>query len=106
MARLTASKAALSELEVMAEEGWASDETLDRARQFYEQRKRRFAARAGKIEDDGGEEASQVREQVLRRLYQAERRSVVELRNAGDISNEVMHRLERELDLEESYLDR
>jgi Na+/H+ antiporter len=106
VARLAASKAALTELEAMAEEGWAGDDTLDRARQYYEQRKRRFAARAGKIDDDGYEDASQLRERVLRRLYQAERRAVVELRNAGDISNEVMHRLERELDLEESYLDR
>jgi monovalent cation/hydrogen antiporter len=104
-ARLTASKAALDELEAMADEGWAGDETLDRARQYYEQRKRRFAARAGKIEDDGYEEQSQVRLRVLRRLYRAERRAIVELRNTGEISNEVMHRLERELDLEESYLD-
>jgi Na+/H+ antiporter len=105
LARLAASKAALTELELMADEGWAGDEPLDRARQFYEQRKRRFAARAGKIEDDGYEDASQVREQVLRRLYRAERQAIIELRNAGDISNEVMHRLERELDLEESYLE-
>jgi len=105
VARLTASKAALTELEVMADEGWAGDETLERSRQYYEQRKRRFAAQAGKIEDDGYEVASQVREQVLRRLFQAERRSIVELRNSGEISNDVMHRLERELDLEESYLE-
>ena len=105
VARLTASKAALTELEVMAGEGWADDEPLDRARQYYEQRKRRFAARAGKVEDDGYEDAAQVRERVLRRLYQAERQAIVELRNAGDISNEVMHRLERELDLEESYFE-
>jgi Na+/H+ antiporter len=105
VARLVASKAALTELEVMADEGWAGDEPLDRARQYYEQRKRRFAARAGKIEDDGYEDASEVRERVLRRLYRAERQAIVELRNAGDISNEVMHRLERELDLEESYLE-
>jgi CPA1 family monovalent cation:H+ antiporter len=104
-ARLTASKAALDELEVMADEGWARDETLERSREYYEQRKRRFAARAGKIEDDGYEERSQVRLRVLRRLYRAERQAIVELRNTGDISNEVMHRLERELDLEESYLD-
>jgi hypothetical protein len=89
----------------MADEGWAGDEALDRARQYYEQRKRRFAARAGKIEDDGYEERSQVRLRVLRRVYQAERRAIIELRNTGEISNEVMHRLERELDLEESYLD-
>jgi monovalent cation/hydrogen antiporter len=105
IARLAASRAALTELEAMADEGWAGDEMLDRARQYYEQRKRRFAARAGKVVDDGSEDASQVRQRVLRRLYQAERRAVVELRNAGDISNEMMHRLERELDLEESYLD-
>jgi monovalent cation/hydrogen antiporter len=105
VARLTASKAALTELEAMADEGWAADEALDRARQYYEQRKRRFAARAGHIEDEGYEEASQLRERVLRRLYGAERRAIVGLRNTGDISNEVMHRIERELDLEESYLE-
>jgi CPA1 family monovalent cation:H+ antiporter len=42
---------------------------------------------------------------VLRRVWQAERRAIVGLRNVGDVSNEVMHRLERERDLEESYLD-
>ncbi len=105
VARLVASKAALTELEAMSDERWAGDETLDRARQYYEQRKRRFAARAGKIEDDGYEDASLVRQQVLRRLYGAERRAIVGLRNTGDISNEVMHRLEHELDLEESYLE-
>jgi CPA1 family monovalent cation:H+ antiporter len=106
VARLVASKAALTELEAMAGEAWAGDEAVDRARQFYEQRKRRFAARAGKIADEGYEDASQIRQQVLRRLWAAERRAIVGLRNAGDISNEMMHRLERELDLEESYLER
>jgi NhaP-type Na+/H+ or K+/H+ antiporter len=105
VARLVASKAALTELEAMADEGWAGDETLGRARQYYDQRKRRFAARAGKIEDDGYEDQSQVRQRVLRRLWQAERRAIVGLRNDGDISNEVMHRLGRELDLEESNLE-
>ena len=38
-------------------------------------------------------------------MYGAERRAIVDLRNSGQISNEVMHTLERELDLEESYLD-
>jgi hypothetical protein len=38
-------------------------------------------------------------------VYAAERRAVVGLRNTGDISNELMHRLERELDLEEAFLD-
>lgn len=105
LARLVASKAALTELEAMAGEGWAGDEALERARGFYEQRKRRFAARAGKIDDDGYEDASRQRAQVLRRLWAAERRAIIELRNTGGISNQMMHRLERELDLEESYLE-
>ena len=105
VARMAASKAALVEVDTMAAEGWAGEEALNRARQYYEQRKRRDAARAGKIEDDGYEEESTIRRQVLRRVYGAERRAIVDLRNTGQISNEVMHNLERELDLEESYLD-
>jgi CPA1 family monovalent cation:H+ antiporter len=105
LARLTASKAALAELDILADEGWATDESLDRARQFYEQRKRRLAARAGKIEDDGYEDASRSRQEVLLRLWSAERQAILGLRNSGEISNEVMHRLERELDLEESSLE-
>jgi CPA1 family monovalent cation:H+ antiporter len=73
LGRLAASKAALTELEAMAEEGWADDETLDRARQYYEQRKRRYAARAGKIPDDGYEDASLVRAPGHRRAAQRRR---------------------------------
>jgi monovalent cation/hydrogen antiporter len=105
VARLAASKAALTELEALAAEGWAGDDTIERVRVDYMQRKRRFAVRAGKIEDDGYEDESLARERVLRRLYQAERHTVVALRNAGDISNEIMHRIERELDLEEAQLE-
>jgi Na+/H+ antiporter len=104
-ARLAASKAALGELEAVAAEGWASDEMIDDLRLHYEQRKRRFAARAGKIEDDGYENQSQISQRILLRLYAAERQTILGLRNSGDISNEVMHRLERELDLEESHLE-
>ena len=105
VARMAASKAALDEVDKMAAEGWAGEEALNRARQYYGQRKRRDAARAGKIEDDGYEEESTIRRQVLLRVYRAERRAIVDLRNAGQISNEVMHTLERELDLEETYLE-
>jgi monovalent cation/hydrogen antiporter len=105
VARLSASKAALAELEAVAGEGWAGEATVESVRYDYQERKRRFAAQAGKIEDDGYEDGALSRRRVLARLYGAERRAVVGLRNAGEISNEVMHRLERELDLEESQLE-
>jgi CPA1 family monovalent cation:H+ antiporter len=41
----------------------------------------------------------------VRELLEAQRAAVVQLRNEGTISNDVMHRLERELDLEDERLE-
>ena len=55
---------------------------------------------------DGKIEKRSLKYQKLRReLIDAERHAVVELRNAGEISDEVMRRVERDLDLEVSRLD-
>lgn len=104
-ARLRAAARVLAELEVIDGEGWAGEDDVEAVRARYVQRERRFAARAGAIADDGYEDASQVRQRLVRRVLAEERRAVVEMRNAGEISNDVMHRLERELDLYETHLD-
>jgi hypothetical protein len=41
----------------------------------------------------------------LRELLRAQRRHLIELRNEGVIGDEAMHRIERDLDLEESRLE-
>ena len=74
-------------------------------RALYEYRKRRFAARAGKIEDDGMEDRSQAYQRAVRSVLSAQRAAIVELRNKGEISNDVMHRVEREIDLEDMRLE-
>ena len=105
--RLVASKAALAELDAIAEddsEEAPPSETLDRLRQRFEARKRRDATRAGII-DDGREEDAVARRRVMRQVLRAQRRALVQLRNSGQISNDVMHLIERELDLEESQLE-
>ena len=38
-------------------------------------------------------------------LYDVQRQALVQLRNSGEISAEVMRRIERELDLEETRLE-
>jgi hypothetical protein len=43
--------------------------------------------------------------QLARELLEAQRREMVLLRNQGQISNEVMHRIERDLDLEAARLE-
>ena len=71
----------------------------------YEFRKRRLAARAGKIEDDGYEDRSQDYQQMVRSVLAAQRDALWNMRSDGEVSNETMTRLQRELDLEESRLE-
>jgi monovalent cation/hydrogen antiporter len=104
-ARLTAAKAALDELNALEAEGDMREDTIERMRGLYQYRKRRFAARAGKAEDDGYEDRSLAYQQAVRRVLTAQREAIVGLRNAGDISSDVMRRVERELDLEDTRLE-
>jgi monovalent cation/hydrogen antiporter len=104
-ARLVATKAALARIDELKAEDWTRDDTLDRMQQQYEYRKRRLAARAGRIEDDGYEDRSFAYQTIVREVIEAQRSEIVRLRNEGTISNEVMHRIERELDLEDQRLE-
>jgi monovalent cation/hydrogen antiporter len=104
-ARIAAAKAALDRLDELGGEEWTRDETVDRLRALYEYRKRRFAARAGRVEDDGYEDRSVAYQQLFHELLAAQRQALVRLRNDGVISSEVMRRVERDLDLEESRLE-
>jgi CPA1 family monovalent cation:H+ antiporter len=104
-ARLYATRAALDRIDELAEEDWTRDDTIERLRAAYNYRQRRFYARAGKIEDDGYEDRSLAYQQILISVLAAEREALVRLRNDGEISNEVMNRLLRDFDLEESRLE-
>ncbi len=104
-ARLAASKAALAQLDELETEDWTREDTIERMRGLYNYRKRRFAARAGKIEDDGYEDRSLAYQQTVQSVLAAQRDALVHLRNDGAISNETMNRVIRELDLEESRLE-
>jgi Na+/H+ antiporter len=104
-ARLAASRAALERLEELAVEDWTRDDTIERVRGMYRFRQQRFKARAGKIEDDGIEDRSVAYQRLMHELYEVQRHALVELRNSGAISSDVMRRVERELDLEETRLD-
>jgi Na+/H+ antiporter len=104
-ARLIAARAAIERLDELADEDWTREETLERVRGLYEFRQRRFKTRAGKIEDDGIEDRSLAYQRLMHDVFRAQRQALLELRNGGQISAEVMRRVERELDLEESRLE-
>jgi CPA1 family monovalent cation:H+ antiporter len=104
-ARLVATQAALARLEELSGAEWTRDDTVERMRGLYEYRRRRLKARAGKIEDDGYEDRSVAYQTLVREVLEAQRAEIVRLRNEGTISNDLMHRLERELDLEDQRLE-
>jgi CPA1 family monovalent cation:H+ antiporter len=104
-ARLAATRAALDRLDELAVEDWTREDTVERLHGLYEFRRRRLKERAGIWEDDGAQDRSLAYQRLVRELLQAQRGAIVRLRNQGEISNEVMHRIERELDLEDTRLE-
>jgi Na+/H+ antiporter len=108
LARRAATDAALAQLDQLGAEEWTRDDTVERMRGLYRYRRSRLAARAGEMADgdgDGYEERSRRYQTMVRSVLDAQRAEVVRLRDSGDISNEVMHRIERELDLEDERLE-
>jgi CPA1 family monovalent cation:H+ antiporter len=81
------------------------EDTAERMRGAYSFRSRRFRARYQGVDDEGEEERSQDYQRLRRELLDAERGAVLELRNEGVITEEVMQRVQRDIDLEDSRLD-
>ena len=108
-ARREATLAAIEHLQQLHDEDWTRDDTVDRMLQLYQFRNRRLTQRAGELdgdqEEDNLDERSVTYQRMVREVLDAQRRRVVELRNEGAISDEVMHLLERELDLEDQRLE-
>jgi Na+/H+ antiporter len=104
-ARIHAADAALARLEELVDEDWARPETVERLRGMMGFRRNRFAARFA-AEDDGAiEEQSLAYQRLRRELLDAERAAVLQLRREGRINDDVMHRVTRDLDLEDARLD-
>ena len=105
-ARIAAAEAALERLDGLAGEDWVLEDTVERLRGLYSYRRRRFATLSGQIEDEGGiQERSLAYQQVMHELLEAQREAILRMRNERLISSDVMRRVERDLDLEESRLE-
>jgi len=104
-ARIHAAKAAVARIDELASEDWVRDTTADRMRALYDYRMRRFRARFDDGDDGALEEQSIGYQRLRRAALDAERGAVVELRNRGMINDEVMMRVIRDLDLEDTRLE-
>jgi CPA1 family monovalent cation:H+ antiporter len=105
-ARIKTAEAALARLEELVADGAVRPDTADRLRGSFGFRRDRFLARFDDGDDGSIEERSVAYQRVLRQLLEAERTALVALRNSGYIDDAVMHRVQRDLDLEAARLDR
>jgi monovalent cation/hydrogen antiporter len=104
-ARKHAAKAAIARIDDLAAEDWVRDDTADRMRGLYDYRLRRFAARFDDGDDGALEEQSMSYQRLRREALEAERAAVFDLRNRGVINDDVMNRVVRDLDLEDTRLE-
>lgn len=105
-ARLKAAKAAIARLDELGSEAWVGEDTATRMKGLYEFRIRRFKARFDDEDDGELENRSQAYQRLRREALDAERRELIRLRDIGFIHSDVLHKIERDLDLEDLRLDR
>ncbi len=104
-ARLRAARAAIARLDELAQESWVREETARRMRAVYDFRVRRFGARFDNDDDGALEQGSLAYQRLRREVLAAERGEIIRLRNQGLINDEIMRRIERDLDLEHERLE-
>jgi monovalent cation/hydrogen antiporter len=104
-ARILAARAALDRIEELREQDWVRDDTADRMRGMYDFRIRRFSARFDEEDDGAIDRQSEAYQRLRRKVLEAERAEIVRLRNVGKINDEIMRRIERDLDLEDTRLE-
>ncbi|MDP3091862.1 MAG: Na+/H+ antiporter [Nitrospira sp.] len=99
LARERAASAALGRLDGLAAGDGLWIEQIERLRVHYSRQLQRFAG-SGPIDADCSSEAGERFRQLRHDTLTAERLALIQLRNDGTISDEVLHRLEHELDVE------
>jgi monovalent cation/hydrogen antiporter len=104
-ARVRAAEAALARLEELLGEGSVHPKTAERLRGSLGFRRDRFRARLDYGDDGVIEEQSLAYQRVMRELLDAERAALLALRNDRVIDDNVMQRVQRDLDLEAARLD-
>jgi len=104
-ARLEGARAALQRLERLCDDERVPSGAQEQMREHYESRLRRYEGgiEAGGATDEYSESSAAWRN-WRRDLIGAEREAILSLRDTGEISPEVMRRIERDLDLEESRI--
>jgi CPA1 family monovalent cation:H+ antiporter len=99
LAREQAAAAALDRLNRLAEEAWPTADHVDRLRLLYGQQRQRFAL-SSPVNAEKAIKAEERFRRLRHETLSAERLALISLRDNGTISDELLHQLEHELDVE------
>ncbi len=99
LAREATARAALARIDLLAREDWVAPSMADSARAFYQRRLRRFEPEA-ELDPTCTTDFVDLQRQLRLEAITAERRALLQLRNKGEIGDDVAHEVERELDVE------
>lgn len=103
-ARFKAARAALAHLDQVADEDQTPREKIEQLRAQYQRRMRHFSAHYHNETHDEYDAHLSGYTQLRLGLLRAERQAVIRLRDEGVINDEVLRRIQRDLDLEELQL--
>jgi Na+/H+ antiporter len=104
-ARIKAAKAAIARIDELIGEDWVREESASRLRDFHEFRIRRFRARFDDEDDGAIDDRSYAYQHLQRSVLEAQREEIIRLRNERTINDEVLRRIEHDLDLEDARLE-
>jgi monovalent cation/hydrogen antiporter len=105
IARQRVAEAGLGRIDDIGDPDWIGNDSIERARNLLDYRRRRFGALVDGDGADGFEDRADAWRRLMYDVYDAQRQELVIMRNRGEISDEVRRRIERDLDLEESRLE-
>lgn len=104
-ARRRAAEVAIGRIDELQDEDWVQPGSARRLRKAYEFRVRRFEAQLDREDDGAIEEGSLAFQRLRREVLEAERDEVLRLRDGGEIDDDTMRRIQRDLDLDDARLD-
>lgn len=104
-ARLAAMHAAVARIEELSKEDWVPPELAAHLRSHYEKKINGITAHFEGAEGGDNDGHLTVYQRLQEEILKAERSAIISMRDQRKIGDEVLHSIERELDLEEERLE-
>jgi CPA1 family monovalent cation:H+ antiporter len=104
-ARLKAARAGMARLEQLATEDWVHPDEAESFRSHYQEQADHYRAHYEGADLESEEERIEASLRLRRELLDAERGAILRLRDEGYIADDILRRVQRDLDLETVRLD-